>query len=80
MKVHTLWITRKSDREFNPELVNAWDEYSVEGNYEGWQKSCKDALSKVGDDLSDSRVAVLNVEDISLGRIFRDVEIDVSVL
>jgi len=47
-------VATYANRTYDPdviELVDAWDEYSVENNYEGWKKSRQDALNSWGDDL-----------------------------
>ena len=48
--VRGLWITRKSD-DGPAELLEAWDEYSIEENYEGWKAAVGRALDAVGSDV-----------------------------
>lgn len=44
------WAVRKHDPE-SPELVTAWDEYSIDANPEGWEEDKKKSLASWGDDL-----------------------------
>lgn len=60
-KILSLWITRKaSDGEY-PELIEAWDEYSVDGNWEGWDEAVKKGIASIGTDLDQYRIIELNV-------------------
>ena len=61
MNVETIWITRYSDDPGPPELLVAWDEYSVEANPDGFAEACRDARLAVGSDLKDSRRVLLSV-------------------
>jgi len=47
----TLWITRHSDD--TPELLAAWDQFSIDGNPGGFTAACENALDAVGDDVRD---------------------------
>jgi hypothetical protein len=58
--ISTLWITRKGEDRL-PELVEAWDEGSIDENYEGWVEACKKALAAIGDDLVEQRVLDINI-------------------
>lgn len=64
-EVVTLWITRKSvDAGMHPpEMVNAWDEYSIDEYVEGWLESCQQALAAVGSDLDQFRYITLRVDE-----------------
>lgn len=53
MIIHTLWGARHG--ESTPELMTAWDEYSVDNNREGFNDDCKRAIKSWGDDLQDHR-------------------------
>lgn len=53
MILHTLWGTRKG--EADPELMVAWDEYSVDGNRQGFAEDCERAIKSWGDDLATHR-------------------------
>ena len=50
MLIHTLWFWRKN--EDGPELLEAWDEYAIDENWEGWQAACAKALDSVKSDIS----------------------------
>lgn len=70
MDVATLWI-RRPDSEI-PELVAAWDGYSIEENYEGWEKACQRALDEVKGDLAAFRYLNISVSERVLNDAFRD--------
>lgn len=70
MDIATLWIRRK-DSEI-PELVAAWDGYSIEEWYEGWEKACQKALAEVDLDLAAFRYLNISVSDRVLNEAFRD--------
>jgi hypothetical protein len=50
MKIHTVWAVRKCNPG-EPELVTAWDEFSVDANSEGFEEDVKKSLESWGDDL-----------------------------
>jgi len=52
--VRGLWVTRKSidAGHHPPELLVAWDEWTIDENQEGWAAECQAALEAVGDDLA----------------------------
>lgn len=54
MIIETLWIKRKYGNT-PPELVAAWDEFSIDENPQGWQDACTKALDSIGDDLAEHR-------------------------
>jgi hypothetical protein len=68
MDVASLWIVRK-DSDI-PELLVAWDGWSIEENYDGWERACKDALAAVGDDVRGHRYVNLSVPDDPLVALF----------
>lgn len=76
--VRSLWITRKSiDAGFHPpELVEAWDEWSIDENPEGWQEACKRALDAVGSDLSAHRYIDIRVSGDALASTFEPAEVE----
>jgi hypothetical protein len=75
--IRTLWITRKSiDSGFHPpELVEAWDEWSIDENPSGWVDACKAALESVGSDCASHRYIDIRLEDKALNAIFEPAEI-----
>lgn len=46
--LRTLWFWRKG--EDGPELLTAWDEWSVDGNFEGWVEDCERHFETVASD------------------------------
>jgi len=48
MKIECLFIVR--NEQSGPELLTAWDEFSVDENPEGYQKECDKALKSLEDD------------------------------
>lgn len=51
MIVKSLWFWRKG--EDSPEMLTAWDEFTVDENWEGWQADCAKHLDAVRPDMSD---------------------------
>lgn len=64
-EIVTLWATRKSvDAGMHPpELLEAWDDYSIDENFEGWHESCKQAMAAMGDDLDQYRYITFRVDE-----------------
>lgn len=61
MEIQTLWIMRK-DAD-NPELLEAWDEFTIEDNPEGFHEACQRALASAGEDVEARYITVkLGVE------------------
>ena len=75
--VKTLWGWRKS--EDSPELMEAWDEWSVDGYREGWQEACEKAIKSWGDDLYAHRYIDLRVSVDQITRYFLPAREDVAV-
>ena len=71
--VRSLWITRKSiDSGFHPpELLTAWDEWTIDENPDGWQDECKRCLDAVGSDLSSHRYIDLYIDEHELSAPFK---------
>jgi hypothetical protein len=53
--IRTLWITRKDCADYPPGLIEAWDEWSLEENWDGWKAACDDALASIGSGLAEFR-------------------------
>jgi hypothetical protein len=70
--IRSLWVTRKSiDAGFHPpELVAAWDEWSIDENPQGWADACKHALDSMGSDLAAHRYIDLFVSGDDLDATF----------
>lgn len=58
--VKTLWGWRKS--EDSPELMEAWDAFSVDGYQDGWEEACQKAIASWGDDLYAHRYIDIEVD------------------
>jgi hypothetical protein len=71
-EVVTLWATRKSIDAgmYPPEMIQAWDEFSIEENAEGWFSACKKALDAFGDDLDQYRYITLRVAESVIDEAF----------
>lgn len=59
--ISTLWITRHSDD--TPELIAAWDQFSIDGNPGGFTAACEAALGAIGDDVRDKAYLTLIVPE-----------------
>lgn len=59
--VSTLWITRHSDD--TPELIAAWDQFSIDGNPGGFTAACEAALEAIGDDVRDKAYLTIIVPE-----------------
>ena len=59
--ISTLWITRHS--EDTPELLAAWDQFSIDGNPGGFTEACEKALAAVGDDVRDTAYLTIVVPE-----------------
>jgi len=79
VKIVATYANRKSDPDV-VELVDAWDEYSVESNYAGWEESRQKALDSWGDDLF--RWVTVEIA-VPMGEIYKvlcadEIQVDVS--
>ena len=78
MNIKCLWILRTSEPEL-PELVQAWDEFSVDDNPEGFADACADSLNRIGTDLEDHRYITIRVDWQTILDAFAPVELDGAV-
>jgi hypothetical protein len=60
------------------ELACAWDEYSMDANYEGWEKDKKKTLDAYGDDLLHHVDVEIEVPMASVYAHFQNVSVDAS--
>lgn len=60
MKLRCLFILRHGEN--NPELLLAWDEYSIDGHESGFKQDCEDALKQL-DDVRASSIIDVNVHE-----------------
>lgn len=81
--IKALFITRKHPQSLRPEppeLVLAWDEYSVSEMPEEFQDACRRALESVnrdgGDPLDQSRVLEIKIDEAKLEEAFRTVPLE----
>lgn len=74
MIVYSLWGLRKG--ESLPELMAAWDEYSVDSYSEGWRESCEKAIASWGADLVESRYVRIQVPGIAIENAFAPIDVD----
>ena len=74
MQITTIWAAHdnKWDQAW---LVEAWDEYSIENNHEGWAA----ALKKAEDSYDEIKVVKLNVSEKTLEKAFEIPCIDAVV-
>lgn len=67
-----LFIKRKFNMDAPPELVAAWDGWSIEENFEGWQQACKTALESIGDDIGAFRYVNVKIPGDDVEELFRE--------
>lgn len=78
MKIYTVWAVRKSSPD-EPELVTAWDEYSVDAYPEGYDEDVKKGLESWGDDLLTHREIILRASYPAILQKFQSAEVDAEV-
>jgi hypothetical protein len=66
VKILTLWGIRRGFEEDMPELMEAWDEHSIDNWVEGWEEACDKARASWGDDLVAWRILELDVTNESI--------------
>lgn len=77
MILHTLWGARAG--EAVPELMVAWDEYSVDQYPEGFEGDCDRAIKSWGSDLQHKRYIDIDVSEDALINAFEEVQIEGQV-
>lgn len=70
MKIICLFITRSYEPD-NPELLVAWDEYSIDNNLKGFDEECDKALKAVGNDILNKAYVTVKVDEDSIMKILR---------
>ena len=78
MKIECLFIVR--NEQSGPELLTAWDEYTVCDNYEGWQTACSNALESVDGDYEKQRIITIEVPDDALEVALEKAEIQGKII
>lgn len=76
MIIKSLFITRKGAD--TPELIEAWDEYTIDGYPEGFDEACDKALASIGSDLVQWRIIDIEVPYNAVEAAFQPVKIGVS--
>lgn len=63
--IKTLWGLRRNEE--TPELMEAWDEFSVDENFPGWNDACEAAISSWGSHLYAHRYIdlLINVDQVT---------------
>lgn len=70
MRVHALFITRPHNPDL-PELLTAWDEYSVDENWEGYQADIAAKLASVEGDVDRHAIVTIDVDEAAILNILR---------
>ena len=71
MKICTTWITRTYAQD-TPELICAWGEYDIDGNYDGWRDDRQAQIDAIGKDLHTFRDIDIEVDYEAVQAIFAD--------
>lgn len=74
MRIYSVWGVRKYFPN-EPELMLAWDEFSVDSNPEGYEAAVKQAIESWGDDLLAHRVIEIEVFDLAVLQAFKPAKI-----
>ena len=71
MRIHVLFGQRKEDYDgqYAPEALLAWDEYSREDNYDGFEEAVENEKKTVGDQMTAMRVIDLEVDGDKIRRL-----------
>lgn len=72
MDIATLWIKRKGFEDGSPELIVAWDGYSIDGNWEGWRDACDRELKLIGEDVAAFRFLNIHLSTDEIEKHFGD--------
>lgn len=82
MQVRLLFGQRKEQYpgEYAPELMEAWDEYTLDDNWEGWEEAKAAAIASWGDDLVAAREIVINIADDAIDSVFLTPTIEAEII
>jgi len=72
MKIWMIWARDNSDTSGVLWLVEAWDDDSVSGNYDGWEEAIEKAKAEYGG--FNVRIASTNVDFDQIAKSFEPVE------
>jgi hypothetical protein len=75
MRIHTVWATRTYSPD-EPELLVAWDEFSIDAHPEGFEEEVTRALGSLGSDLGVHRRIVISVPDRDITTAFLPDEVE----
>lgn len=71
MKLHILFGQRKQryDGEYGPEVLDCWDEYSINENPDGYETAMAGAMAAQASEMSAMRVIVVEVDGDKIERL-----------
>jgi hypothetical protein len=76
MKIHTIWGQRIDDGSI-PELIDSWDEYTIEENEDGYHDAV--SAAKARKEFIEVRVVILNVPSKAVLDTFKVPAVDAKV-
>lgn len=79
MQLFTVWGIRNSEPD-EPELMVAWDEFSVDANPKGFDSEVKKAIESWGSDLRAHRYITVNIPDKAVFDAFVQDEVEGTVV
>jgi hypothetical protein len=70
--VRMLWGQRvvTYDGEYAPELLLAWDEYTLDDNWDGWVEARDASIAELGSELAAHREIIVEVDDDAIDALF----------
>jgi hypothetical protein len=77
IEIRTLWGWRHGT-DF-PELMVAWDEFSVDENHDGFVKACEQAKREWGSDLREHRLIEIRVPEAAIVEAFRPPKVEGTI-
>jgi len=76
MKLHVLFAqpTELYEGQRAPEVLECWDEYSIDENHEGWVEACTKAIKCRGglEEFSSAVVIIVEVNDITIDQLLNE--------
>lgn len=82
MEIRTLWAKRRDSYpgEHAPELLVAWDEFSIDDYREGWEDAKASELAAMEGDLVASAELVIDVPDDAVFALFESPKVSAEVV
>jgi hypothetical protein len=74
IEIHTLWGIRKGLGDEYPEMMLAWDEYSIESNPNQWETEKAQAIASWEDELEAHREIIIRIDMDAVSAAFRPAE------